>query len=234
MKHSCDQCGTPKPKYVFECPRCGAHPTLPSHERLLFDVLPTTSHASSARPTLTHEFPPEEKRPLWVDYENRPGPTAPLAPEVQGLIQPSEGRGLVELSSFWPIVSLLLFESLLMYGLNAGIAVAASELLATPIDLLYRGDWRWLLYGLHLVCSWASILAPIIWIRQTPLMASHYLYVPLKHLGQQVMFSLFHGLSLGLLPLTYIFMLIDRDHRTPTEAWLELPTLQSKRRLGTY
>jgi hypothetical protein len=236
MTQHCAQCNASKPKYVFECPRCGAQPDLPRTSRLLFDVPFSSSQAASSllttHPTSITEvgLTPSTSKPLWVDYERRqPIPGAALLPDTPSSNRADEGLGLIQVSSFWPIVSVLLLESLFIYLINMGIAVVASAILQVPTYLIYSGETQWLAYSLHLACSWMAILAPVFFINQTPFMPSRYLHVPCRGYGQVILFSGLHLLSVICLPITYVFMLFDQDHRTPTEAWLGLPILQSSR-----
>lgn len=236
MTQHCAQCNTSKPKYVFECPRCGAQPNLLRTSKLLFDVPFSSSRAASSllttHPTSITEvgLTPSTSKPLWVDHERRPPrPDEALLSDTTGSNRAGEGLGLIQVSSFWPIASVLLLESLFIYLMNIGIAIIGSTILQIPTDLMYSGETQWLAYGLHLACSWMAILAPVFFINQTPFMPSRYLHVPCRGYGQVILFSGLHLLSVICLPITYVFMLFDQDHRTPTEAWLGLPILQSSR-----
>ena len=234
MTQPCPNCGAHRPKYVPECPRCGLQLAIPPRTKLLFEVSRTPNQSSSSdlktysASSASEALPSPLSKPLWVDYESRrAGADEPLSTDVSSMALGSERRGLIEVSSFWPIVSVLLLESFLVYFMNVGVMISASELLFIPVEFLYTGSIQWFVYGLHIVCSWVAILAPIFLINQTPLMSAHRLHIPFRNHQQQILFSAIHLLSLAGLPLTYLFMLVDRDHRTPTEAWLGLPTLRS-------
>ena len=234
MTQSCPNCGAHRPKYVSECPRCGLPLAMPPRAKLLFEVSRAPNQSSStdlktySAYSANEALPSPSSKPLWVDYESpRARPDGALSTDASFVAPGNERRGLIEVSSFWPIVSVLLLESFLVYLMNVGVAISASELLLTPVEFLYAGSLQWFVYGLHIVCSWAAILAPIFLINQTPLMSAHRLHIPFRNRQEQILFSAIHLLSLVGLPLTYLFMLVDRDHRTPTEAWLGLPTLRS-------
>lgn len=196
MTQHCAQCNTSKPKYVFECPRCGAQPDLPRTSRLLFNVPFSSSQAASSllttHPTSITEvgLTPSTSKPLWVDYERRkPRPDGALLTDIPDSTRAGGGLGLIQVSSFWPIASVLLLEALFIYLINMGIAIVASAILRVPTDLIYSGETQWLAYSLHLACSWMAILAPVFFINQTPFMPSRYLHVPCRGYGQVILFQ---------------------------------------------
>ncbi len=234
MTNNCEQCGTKKPKYIFECPRCGAHPSVEPTPKLLFDVSvslhhdPTSSQNRYTVSSAQSEGPKMLASPLWVDYESiKPSPDGPPTQDIKDSALPDRRQELVLISSFWPIVSVLFIESIFVYMINVGLAIVVSEVLLIPTEDLYDEKVRWMMYALHFICSWAVLLAPLLFFDKTPFMSSYRLSMPFKNNGQRMFFSLLYLLSLVLLPITVLFILTDRNHRTPSEALLGLPILQS-------
>jgi hypothetical protein len=209
----CPSCQARLSAFAVECPECGLGFNRASLPRpLLFAV--STDRASEGRGAPQAIQAPAFGRVAPVSLD--PGP-APLEPEPGlRLPEPPPEDAATTESSFWPLVRLESLEALLLVALNILLAVLAPRQLDLPIPVAYRELWPFLL-PLHLGLSWCLILVPLVLSGQSPFMARCGFQLDSEQAERRLAFSLFHLLSVGLFPLSFLCMVLTPNHRTLAE-----------------
>lgn len=135
---------------------------------------------------------------------------------------PKEESGLrledaeTEASSFWPLARLESGEALLLTLANGLLAVVATLQLGAGPGRVYTQLWPFMV-PLHLAFSWVLVMVPLVLLGQSPLMAVMGLSLVSPQPERRIAFSLFHLLSVGLFPLSFLCMVLTPNHRTLAE-----------------
>lgn len=136
---------------------------------------------------------------------------------------PREASGLrseveedAEASSFWPLARLECGEALLLVLANGLLAVMATLQLGAGPGRVYGQLWPFLA-PLHLALSWLLVMVPLVLLGQSPLMAVLGLSLASPQPERRMAFSLFHLLSVGMFPLSFLCMVLTPNHRTLAE-----------------
>jgi hypothetical protein len=210
----CPSCHTRLSAFAVECPECGLgfdRATLP--RPLLFAV--SADHARERHSTPQAIQAPAFGRVAQVTLD--PGPTPPTDPGP-GLplpTPPPEEMASAQ-SSFWPLVRLESMEALLLVALNGLVVLLAPSQLGLPVRTAYRELWPFLL-PLHLGLSWCLMLVPLVLSGQSPFMAHCGFQLEGEQAERRLAFSLFHLVSVGLFPLSFLCMVLTPNHRTLAE-----------------
>ena len=70
---------------------------------------------------------------------------------------------------------------------------------------------------MHFVLSWAALMVPLALTGQSPMMGRFGLQLGANQPERRLAFSLFHLLSVTVFPLSFICMVLTRNHRTLAE-----------------
>lgn len=128
----------------------------------------------------------------------------------------AEAEDASEASSFWPLARLECGEALLLVLANGLLAVVATLQLGAGPGRAYGQLWPFLV-PLHLAFSWLLVMVPLVLLGQSPLMAIMGLNLASPQPERRMAFSLFHLLSVGLFPLSFLCMVLTPNHRTLAE-----------------
>ena len=116
-------------------------------------------------------------------------------------------------SSFWPLARLESGEALLLLAANGAVALVAILQLGASPGRVYGQLWAFLL-PFHFAFSWVLMMVPLVLLGQSPLMAVMGLNLASPQPERRMAFSLFHLLSVGLFPLSFLCMVLTPNHRT--------------------
>ncbi len=117
--------------------------------------------------------------------------------------------------SFWPLAKLEFLEA--MGLLAANLLLAAFTWVQTGmLTQAYSELWHFLL-PMHFVLSWAALMVPLALTGQSPMMGRFGLQLGANQPERRLAFSLFHLLSVTVFPLSFICMVLTRNHRTLAE-----------------
>jgi hypothetical protein len=210
----CPSCQARLSPYAAECPECGLgfqRKELP--RPLLFQV--STGERDPARPSPQAIRAPALGRVAPVSLD----PATPLPEPAESLPLPlpaPEAEGAEAGSSFWPLVRLESLEALLLLLLNGLFAILASRQLGLALPSTYGHLWSFLA-PLHFGLSWCLMLVPLVLSGQSPFMARFGFQLASEQPERRLAFSLFHLLSVGLFPLSFLCMVLTPNHRTLAE-----------------
>ncbi len=210
----CPSCQARLSPFAAECPECGLgfeRRELP--RPLLFQVSAGERSAGRVSPQAIRAPALGRVAPVALDPLLAPAATAealPLPPP-----SPAVEEATPE-SSFWPLVRLESLEALLLLGLNGILALAAARQLGLALGAAYGGLWAFLV-PLHLGLSWCLMLVPLVLSGQSPLMSRFGFQLASEQPERRLAFSLFHLLSVGLFPLSFLCMVLTPNHRTLAE-----------------
>lgn len=127
-----------------------------------------------------------------------------------------EGEEEASGSSFWPLARLESGEALLLAAANLLLAGVATLLVGAGPGRVYGQLWPFLV-PLHTAFSWVMLMVPLVLLGQSPLMALSGLSLSSPQPERRMAFSLFHLLSVGVFPLSFLCMLLTPNHRTLAE-----------------
>jgi len=217
---TCPSCHHRLSALAPECPVCGLELTKPAMQRpLLFQASAIQGHVEHPTPQqaisvpalgrvapviLEREEPPEEgsQAQEWVGE---------YAPPV--LQPPSSSEALGD--SFWPLAKLEFMEALTLAIVNLALALF-TWIQTGMLSQAYAELWHFLV-PTHLVLSWALVMVPLALTGQSPMMGRFGLHLSASQSERRLAFSLFHLLSVGAFPLSFICMVLTRNHRTLAE-----------------
>ncbi|MBK8724866.1 MAG: hypothetical protein IPL96_02125 [Holophagaceae bacterium] len=210
----CPSCQARLSPYAAECPECGLgfeRKQLP--RPLLFQV--SAAEREPGRPSPQALRAPALGRVAPVALD--PATATPEAAEALPLPTPTpEAEEADAGSSFWPLVRLESLEAVLLVALNGLFAVLAARQLGLGLAAAYENLWPFLA-PLHLGLSWCLMLVPLVLSGQSPLMARFGFQLGSEQAERRLAFSLFHLLSVGLFPLSFLCMVLTPNHRTLAE-----------------
>lgn len=210
----CPSCQARLSPYAAECPECGLGFEPRQLPRpLLFQV--SAGEQGQGRPAPQAIRAPALGRiaPVALDPLS-PSLAAPAALPLPPPAPEAEEAGPV--SSFWPLVRLESLEALLLAALNGLLALLAARQLGLGLGPAYGNLWAFLL-PVHLGLSWCLMLVPLVLSGQSPLMARLGFQLASEQPERRLAFSLFHLLSVGLFPLSFLCMVLTPNHRTLAE-----------------
>ncbi len=217
-RHSCPSCHYRLSPLAAECPVCGLSLTRQGLPRpLLFQATAlqqghpqvTRKQALSA-PALGRVTPVFLSDPQPATEPPEAPATLPLPPA-----QPAPAPEAAE-TSFWPLVRMECSEFLLLAALNGLFCLLAAALSRAPIGRLYDELWPFLL-PVHLGLSWAFVMVPMALTGQSPMMGSQGLLLDTGQPERRLAFSVFHLLSVALVPVSFLCLVLTPDHRTLAE-----------------
>jgi len=200
-----------------ECPVCGLSLTRESLPRpLLFQASALQHHSTPAEPRTQALSSPALGRIAPVTIHDSEPPTLEhltlKMPELPAQPPPAD----IPETSFWPLVRVEFMELLLLILINGLFMVLASLLCRAAIGRTYGELWPFLV-PVHLCLSWAFVMVPLALTGQSPMMGPHGLLLDTSQPEKRLAFSLFHLLSVGLFPLSFLCMVLTPDHRTLAE-----------------
>lgn len=218
MRTHCPSCHQRLSPLAMECPVCGLSLLPQGNPRpLLFQAsalrkvgVPEPRRQAIATPALGRIAP------VAVPVEGLPEPAVtalPSAPEPQATLAGGSAAGN---DSLWPLVKLEFLEGGLLLGVNVLLAVVTVLLTGPGLAHTYGELWPWLL-PLHLSCSWALFMVPLVLAGQSPLMGRCGLLLDSTQPERRLTFSLFHLLSVVCFPVSFLCLVLTREHRTLAE-----------------
>lgn len=155
-------------------------------------------------PVVLENPQPEEEFEAPSDWSRPPSqPTLPPPPSS------SEG------DSFWPLAKVEFFEALGLAIVNL-VLMGFTWLQTGMLTRAYSELWHFLL-PMHFVLSWAALMVPLALTGQSPMMGRFELQLGANQPERRLAFSLFHLLSVGVFPLSFVCMVLTRNHRTLAE-----------------
>jgi hypothetical protein len=210
----CPSCHARLSAFAVECPECGLgfdRATLP--RPLLFAVSADQARERRAAPQALQS--PAFGRVAQVALDPGPAPLPEPGPGLP-LPEPLVEEAASAQSSFWPLVRLESLEALLLAALNGLVLLLAPAQLGLPVRVAYAELWPFLL-PLHLGLSWCLMLVPLVLSGQSPFMARCGFQLDGEQAERRLAFSLFHLVSVGLFPLSFLCMVLTPNHRTLAE-----------------
>ncbi|MBP1628742.1 MAG: hypothetical protein H6Q00_3217 [Holophagaceae bacterium] len=147
-----------------------------------------------------------------TDEEMDPLPEWPRMPS-QPILSPPQSKD--DGDSFWPLAKLEFMEAIAMVGVNLVLA-AFTWIQTGALSSAYAELWHFLL-PMHFVLSWTLVMVPLALTGQSPMMGRFGLQLSAVQPERRLAFSLFHLLSVTVFPLSFICMVLTRNHRTLAE-----------------
>lgn len=218
VRRPCPSCQHRLSPLAQECPICGLvleRPPLPRPLLFQAGALQAVREAgvrsqAIATPALGRVAPvPVPELPPVAEPE--PGTLVRLAGGREAAT-PAAGTP----SSFWLLVRLEAGEALLLAGLNLILAILVLALLRTGPGVAYPALWPYLA-PVHAALSWAPIMIPMVLVGRSPMMGRLGLRLASVQPERRMAFSLFHLLSVGLFPLSFLCMVLTPNHRSLAE-----------------
>lgn len=219
VRRVCPSCRFRLSPLALECPVCG----LPLERRplprpLLFQASAVGILAEEAPRTQALAAPALGRvAPVAItvgaDEEvEAPEPFFGLQEEPVYVEQPPSD----EAPSFWPLAKMEVLEALVMGGVNLFVLAVACLLSGVWPARLYGELWPMMLL-LHVTISWAYMMVPLTLAGQSLTMGLMGMLVDTGTPERRLAFSLFHLLSVSLFPLSFLTMVLTRNHRTLAE-----------------
>lgn len=205
---------------AMECPVCGLslvpqappRPLLFQASALQEEGSPAPRRQAISSPALGRvtpvELPPEPALPLLAPEGPTAGPALPASAPAAAPADPG--------SSLWPLVKLEGSEAILLLLLNLALVLTVGWLPGAGLVRAYGELWMWLL-PFHLAASWTLFLVPLLLAGQSPLMGRFGLILDSAQPERRLAFSLFHLLSVSLFPVSFLCLVLTREHRTLAE-----------------
>lgn len=216
---ACPSCHHRLSPLAVECPVCG----LGFGERVL--PRPLLFQASALKSAPPAVAAPQALRapalgrvsPVQIQaQESEPPPP----PDTPNLPQPREAQFPVEApdeaTSFWPLVLLEGSECLALVLLNLVLAGLIALASSASFSRLYQELWPYLL-PLHLAVSWTFFMVPLVLTGQTLLMAPKGILLAADQPERRIAFSVLHLVSVAVFPLSFLCLVLTREHQTLAE-----------------
>lgn len=121
-----------------------------------------------------------------------------------------------EATSFWPLVRLESSECLALVLLNLVLAGLITLASSASFSRLYQELWPFLL-PLHLAVSWTLFMVPLVLTGQTLLMAPKGILLAAEQPERRIAFSVLHLVSVAAFPLSFLCLVLTREHQTLAE-----------------
>lgn len=217
MRTHCPSCHQRLSALAMECPVCGLsllpqappRPLLFQASALLEEGAEAPRRQAISSPALGRiaPVPVPQAGPL----EDPIRPEAPLRTPPAATPPEAESG-----SSLWPLVKLEFLEAQLLLGVNLLIALCVGFLPGLGLVRAYSQLWMWFL-PFHLAASWTLFLVPLVLAGQSPLMGRFGLLLDSVQPERRLAFSLFHLLSVLCFPLSFLCLVLTREHRTLAE-----------------
>jgi len=215
---ACPSCHHRLSPLAVECPVCG----LGFGERVL--PRPLLFQASALKSAPPAVAAPQALRapalgrvsPVQIHaQESEPPPSgAPFLPQPREAQSPVEAQD--ETTSFWPLVLLEGSECLALVLLNLVLAGLITLASSASFSRLYQELWPYLL-PLHLAVSWTFVMVPLVLTGQTLLMAPKGILLAADQPERRIAFSVLHLVSVTAFPLSFLCLVLTREHQTLAE-----------------
>jgi hypothetical protein len=223
QRSHCPSCHHRTTPLALECPVCGL--TLPRQSLprpLLFQASALLAGAPAKEERVTLSAPAlgrvEPLLTLLEPVEPLAEPTAEspygMEPVALAAVQEQEDGGSQD--SFWPVVKMEALEFLLLACLNGFLLLVACASVAVGPSTLYGQHWIYLL-PVHAAISWAYVMVPMVLVGQSPMMGRERLLLDTDLPERRMSFSLLHLFSTACFPLSFLCMVLTRNHRTLAE-----------------
>lgn len=216
---TCPSCHHRLSALALECPVCGLELAKPSIPRpLLFQASALQGKVERDPHQQAISVPALGRvAPVVLENPEPDGAFEPLPewtkPISQPTLAPPPSSG--EANSFWPLAKLEVLEALGLGVVNV-VFLGFTWLQTGMLSQAYTELWHFLL-PMHFVLSWAAIMVPMALTGQSPMMGRFGLQLAANQPERRLAFSLFHLLSVGVFPLSFICMVLTRNHRTLAE-----------------
>lgn len=218
-RRACPSCHHRLSPYALECPVCGlgfGQRVLP--RPLLFQAsalrgaTPAVAASQALRaPALGRVAPVRVGQPEADSLAEPRVPTQSADPESRLVVQESDSA-----TSFWPLALLEAGECLAAILLN--LVLAGLVTLASPGSMarIYSELWPFIA-PLHLVVTWAFFMIPMVLTGQTLFMGPRGIILASEQPELRIAFSLLHLVSVTAFPVSFLCLVLTRDHRTLAE-----------------
>lgn len=222
-RRACPSCHHRLSPLAVECPVCGlgfGQRSLPRpllfQASALLNAPPTVAASQALRAPALGRVAPVRVGPAEPAFPSQPEP--PPAPTFDAYAQTSpfpveDGDSA---TSFWPLVVLEAAEFLALICLNLLVAGLVTLTSAGSLSRTYSELWPFLL-PLHFIVSWVMVMVPMVLTGQTLLMAPRGIMLDSEQPERRIAFSLLHLVSIAAFPLSFLCLVLTRDHRTLAE-----------------
>ena len=228
---ACPSCHHRLSPLAVECPVCGlgfGERVLPRPLLFQASALKSAPPAVAAPPLGVHAHPGIYGQALRAPALGRVSPVEihaqeseqPLPSDASYLPLPRGAQFPVEAqdeaTSFWPLVLLEGSECLALLLLNLVLTGLITLASSASFSRLYQELWPYLL-PLHLAVSWTLFMVPLVLTGQTLLMAPKGILLAADQPERRIAFSVLHLVSVAVFPLSFLCLVLTREHQTLAE-----------------
>jgi hypothetical protein len=220
-RRACPSCHHRLSPYTLECPVCGLgfgqrvlpRPLLFQASALRGATPPVAASQALRAPALGRVAPVQVGVP---DSRPLPDPLAPVLAEGIDRNSLAAAQDPEAATSFWPLVVLEAVECLTVVVLNLVLAALVALTSSGSLARTYSELWP-IVLPLHLVVTWAFFMIPMVLTGQTLLMAPRGIVLGSEQPERRIAYSLLHLLSVTAFPVSFLCLVLTRDHRTLAE-----------------
>jgi len=155
-------------------------------------------------------------------------------PDLPAMPEPAQARDRDDEpgDSFWPVVKMEGLEFLLLAALNGLIALVAFWTAGSFSAKVYTTFWPYIL-PVHAAVSWTCLMVPLVLVGQSPMMGLQGLLLDTDLPERRMSFSLLYLVSATCFPVSFLCMVLTREHRTLGELLsgqeiLQLPSYRER------